>query len=83
MSDDHPLADPAKPFILCAWRSTPCAVCDADENGIHNRVDHGCVVEVEIAAHKTLRSARMHGGRIAKDGTPVTVYEDGEARWSL
>ncbi len=73
-----------RPFVLCAWRATPCAECDAEEFGLNNRVDHGCVVEVEVAAHKSLRSARLHGGRVAKDGTPVTVYDDAdEAVWSL
>ena len=73
-----------KPYLLCAWQSKPCAECDAGESGMFNRVDHGCVTEVEVAAHKTLRAARLHGGRIAKGGTPVTVYgEDGGAVWSL
>lgn len=75
---------PDRPFLLCAWKASPCAECDADEHGLHNRVDHGCCVEVEVRAHKTLVAARLHGGRVAKDGTPVTVYgENGQEVWSL
>lgn len=73
-----------KPFLLSRWESRECAECDAQEMGMNNRVDHGCMFEVEIAAHRTLKSARMHGGRVAKDGTPVAVYgEDGDCVWSL
>lgn len=72
-----------KPYLLTAWQSKPCADCDEKENGMGNRVDCGCVYEVEVAAHKTLRAARMHGGRVAKDGTPVSVSgPDGDLVWS-
>jgi hypothetical protein len=72
-----------KPFLLCRWVSSQCDKCDADDAGIFNRVDHGCTVEVELAAHKTLVAAKLHGGRVAKDGTTVTVYDaDGDAVWS-
>lgn len=73
-----------RPYTLCAWRSKHCETCNTYEMGMGNRVDHGCMWEEEIASHKTLRAARLHGGRVAKDGTPVTVYDgNGDAVWSL
>jgi hypothetical protein len=72
-----------KPFLLCRWQHSPCSACDEAEVGLFSRVDHGCVVEVEVAAHETLTVARLHAGRLAKDGTEVTVYDgQGEAVWA-
>ena len=62
-------------FTVFEWRQTPCAECDAAENGLHNRADHGCLVEVEVAQHRAFFTARMHAGRIAKKGVAVTVYD--------
>ena len=72
-----------RPFLLCTWQHSPCAECDAEEAGLFNRVDHGCVIEAEVAAYSTLRAARLHGGRLAKTGAVVTVYDHQcEAVWS-
>jgi hypothetical protein len=72
-----------KPFLLCTWQELPCAECDAADAGLFNRVDHGCVVEIEVAAYSLLTTARLRGGQLAKAGAQVIVYNgQGDAVWS-
>lgn len=74
-----------KRYAAFAMHSRPCAECDEDENGPHNRHDHGCCVDVQLCETDSLAAARMVAGKHAKaTSEPVSVEDRDEGTvWSL